>query len=356
MGNFVFPLVLKHPTTSSFDGDKRRMPMKVSNRFKNLVAVFRVMGVCAAITASVVAADNDPAPRPPTQPEAHRPPNMRLMPPAAWLDPNPSAPNGTRYETFHSAVIGSNVSYLVWMPPGYEQEQKRYPVIYWLHGMGGNQRAGATMFVPRVEAAIQEGVLPPVIVVMVNGMVKGFYCDSVDGQRPVESVIIKDLIPHVDQTYRTLAKREGRIIEGYSMGGYGAAHLGFKYPELFGTVVINAGALIDPTLSTIPQNGPMFGVFGGDNERRVAEHPLTLARKNADKLRDKTHIRIGCGSLDNLLPRNKELHDLLTELGIPHDYEIVPDVAHESALYYRKLGTKVFEFHRKGPEAADKIR
>jgi endo-1,4-beta-xylanase len=330
--------------------------MKGSNRFKNLAAVFWVMGACAAFTVNAVAADNEPGQRPPTQPDVHRPPNMRLMPPAAWLDPNTSVPNGTQYKTFHSAVIGSNVSYLVWLPPGYEQEQKRYPVIYWLHGMGGNQRAGATMFVPRVEAAIQEGVLPPVIVVMVNGMVKGFYCDSVDGRRPVESVIIKDMIPHVDQTYRTQARREGRVIEGYSMGGYGAAHLGFKYPELFGTVVVNAGALIDPTLSDIPKEGPMFGVFGSDNERRVAEHPLTLARKNADKLQDKTRIRIGCGSLDNLLPRNKELHELLTELGIQHDYEIVPDVAHESPLYYRKLGTKVFEFHRKSLEALDKAR
>ena len=53
---------------------------------------------------------------------------------------------------------------------------------------------------------------------------------------------------------------------------------------------------------------------------------LTLARQNADRLRGQTHIRIGCGSLDGLLPRNKELHDLLTELRIEHEYEIVPDV------------------------------
>ncbi len=80
--------------------------------------------------------------------------------------------------------------------------------------------------------------------------------------------------------------------------------------------------------------------------RRIAEHPLTLAKQNADRLRA-THIRIGCGSLDGLLPRNAELHDLLTGLHIEHDYEIVPDVAHESPLYYRKLGTKVYDFHAK---------
>ena len=138
------------------------------------------------------------------------------------------------------------------------------------------------------------------------------------------------------------------------MGGYGAGHLGFKYPELFGTVVINAGALIDPSLASIPKDGPMYGVFGADNARRVAEHPRESARKNADKLRDKTNIRIGCGSLDNLLPRNQDLHERLTQLGIKHEYQVVPDVAHNSGLYYRKLGTKVFEFHRACLDAKDK--
>jgi len=276
------------------------------------------------------------------------PMKKRPMPKAEWLEPDHTASNGAQYKTFQSKTLNREVSYLVWLPPGYEQAGKRFPVIYWLHGMGGNQRGGATMFLPHVQDAIKEGVLPPVIVVLVNGMVKSFYCDSTNGQCPMESVIIKDLIPHVDATYRTLAKREGRIIEGYSMGGYGAGHLGFKYPELFGTVVIDAGALIDFDLSNVPKGGPMSGVFGNDNARRVAEHPRELARKNADKLRGKTHIRIGCGARDGLLPRNQELHEALTQLGIQHEYEVVPDVAHEAPLYYRKLGTKMFSFHRKG--------
>ena len=176
--------------------------------------------------------------------------------------------------------------------------------------------------------------------ILVNGMVKSFYCDTVDGQRPVESVIIKDLIPHVDQTYRTIARREGRVIEGYSMGGYGAGHLGFKYPELFGTVVVNAGALMDPDVRRVPQDGPMYGVFGDDRERRMAEHPEHLARKNADKLRGQTHIRIGCGTADILLPRNQSLDKLLTQLKIEHEYEEVPGVAHSWVAYYKKLGAQ----------------
>jgi len=305
----------------------------------------------ALVFAALVAGAADPAPpAPPTEP-ANPPaaPQKKQWPAskAEWLDSNQTAPNGTQYQTFTSKTLGRDVSYLIYLPPGYEQEQKRYPVIYWLHGMGANQRGGAMMFVPHVEAAIKEGALPPCIVVLVNGMVRSFYCDSSDGQCPMESVIIKDLIPHVDQSYRTVATRAGRIIEGYSMGGFGAAHLGFKYPELFGTIVINAGALLDPNLKNLPKDGPLYAVFGDDNERRVAENPSQLLRQNADKLRNHTHIRIGCGALDGLLPRNAELHDLLTQLGIEHEYQVVPDVAHESPKYYSTLGTKEFAFHKK---------
>ena len=264
---------------------------------------------------------------------------------AEWVDSNHSAPNDTQYKTFASKVLGHDVSYLIYLPPDYDKDAKRYPVIYWLHGMGANQRGGAQMYVPHIEAAVKDGTMPPAIVVLVNGMVKSFYCDSADGQVPMETVIIKDLIPHIDQTYRTIATREGRIIEGYSMGGFGAAHLGFKYPELFGTVVINAGALIEPGLPL------MHDVFGDDTKRAEADHPMQLARANADKLRGHTHIRIGCGALDNLLSKNKALHELLDQLNIENQFEIVPDVAHDSPNYYRLLGTKVYEFHRQSLEA-----
>ena len=79
----------------------------------------------------------------------------------------------------------------------------------------------------------------------VHGLRDSFYCDTADGQIPVESVIIQDWIPHLDRYYRTLEHRNQRILEGFSMGGFGAAHLGFKYPEIFGAVSILDRALLD---------------------------------------------------------------------------------------------------------------
>jgi endo-1,4-beta-xylanase len=278
----------------------------------------------------------------------------RTYPKAEWVDPNRGEPNGTKYQTFPSKVLGAEVSYLVYLPPGYEQGTKRYPVIYWLHGLGGNQRAGALRLVPHVDRAIRNGTLPPAIVMSVNGMVTSFYCDWANGQRPIESVIIKDLIPHVDQTYRTIARREGRVIQGYSMGGFGAGHLGFKYPDVFGTVCVDAGALIQEAAWRGPNLAPIFqDAFAGDKDRFLAEHPTQLVQKNADRIRGRARIRIGVGQDDNLLPRNKELHELLEKLKIEHEYVLVPGVGHDAGAYYEKLGAKCLEMHRKVFESLD---
>jgi endo-1,4-beta-xylanase len=273
-----------------------------------------------------------------------------------WVEPNQSDAGGAKFHTFASQSIGGEVSYHIYLPPQYEQEPaRRFPVIYWLHGLGGNQRGGTGTFGKNADEAIRAGSLPPAIVVFVNGMVSSFYCDWANGKRPMESVIVKDLIPHIDATYRTIAKREGRLIEGYSMGGFGAAHLGFKYPELFGAVVIDAGALIvemgGPNLVAIFEGG-----FGSDKERFLAEHPTQLVTKNADQIRGQQHIRIGCGGDDGLLPRNRELHELLTKLKIEHQYEVVEGVAHNAGEYYAKLGFKGFELHRQVFESLAKAQ
>ena len=176
-------------------------------------------------------------------------------------------------------------------------------------------------------------MLPPVIVVLPNGMVDSFYRDAADGQRPVESVIIKELIPHVDQTYRTIAAAKGRIIQGYSMGGYGAAHLGFKYPELFGTVVIDAGALDAHRFRQVDE---------------AIDHPNELVTKNARNAPPaNAHSHRRRRSADYLHPANQELHELLDRLHIAHDYEVVPAVKHSGASYYKRLGPHGFDFHGK---------
>jgi endo-1,4-beta-xylanase len=191
------------------------------------------------------------------------------------------------------------------------------------------------------------------IVVLVNGIAASFYCDSPNGKEPVDSMIIKELIPHVDQTYRTLARRESRAVEGFSMGGYGAAHLGFKHPDMFGMVSIMSGALTDSA-----EWGPLKPPQGGRRETMLAlakSNPTyfeandlaTVIRNHADAIRGKTKVRMVVGNEDTLLPNNQALHLFLTQLKIEHDYEEVPGAGHDTRLVYSKLGERLFSWYRK---------
>jgi hypothetical protein len=120
---------------------------------------------------------------------------------------------------------------------------------------------------------------------------------SADGKTPVETVTIKELIPHVDATCRTVATREGRMIEGFSMGGSGAAKWGFKRTDLFGSISIVDGALHSSSDATSGKMAETLkNVYGGDKGRFAASDPWKLAEKNADKVKGRTAIRIVTGS------------------------------------------------------------
>jgi enterochelin esterase-like enzyme len=217
------------------------------------------------------------------------------------------------------------------------------PVIYWLHGANGNQRMVTDKFLPFYTDALRQRAAPPAIVVGVNGIPLSFYGDAADGSCPVESVIIKDLIPAIDEGFRTLGVREGRLIEGFSMGGLGAARLGFKYPDVFGAVVINSPG---PLGGGQRAPSPLIDVFG-DRETAFRETPFALAEKNVEALRRNTLIRVGCGGDDKLLTGVRALHAKLDELKIPHGYVEVPEVDHDAPKFYERLGKRSFALHRR---------
>ena len=132
------------------------------------------------------------------------------------------------FHTFDSAAAKAKVSYHLYTPEAYDTEkEQRFPVLYWLHGTGGG-RAGIAPLSAFFDRAIREGKIPPMLIVFPNGLATSMWCDSKDGSVPMETVVVKELVPHVDATFRTVAAREGRLIEGFSMGGYGAARLGLQ--------------------------------------------------------------------------------------------------------------------------------
>ena len=269
-------------------------------------------------------------------------------PEALWLDADRSEPAGTRYKTFRSDKAGGDVSYLLYLPPGYDTASTtRYPVVYWLHGLGGSQRSGAA-FVRHLDAAIRSGRSPAMIAVLVNGLRDSRWVDSHDGQRPVETVFIRELIPHVDQAYRTTAARGSRMIEGFSMGGFGAARIGFKYPDLFSAVSIMAGALLDDESIATTQPDLFAKNFGANTAYFHANSPWVVVEQNAAAIRERTAVRIAVGDQDSLLVRNRNYHDLLGRLKIEHGYTVLPGVGHDSAKLYDTLGDEGFAFYQRG--------
>ncbi|MGC4111447.1 MAG: alpha/beta hydrolase-fold protein [Nocardioides sp.] len=263
-----------------------------------------------------------------------------------WAESERDLPAMLKYATFPSRLAGADVSYVVYLPPGYDADRdRRYPVVYWLHGRGGSAN-GASAFASRLDVAIKAGKAPAMIVVGVNGRRISSWVDAADGTSPVQSVIIQELIPHVDATYRTVATREGRAVEGFSMGGAGAPKLGLKFPELFGAVSAISGALhtVDQYAS---RGNALAQIYGGSRDYYLANDAWTLAEKNAAALRDRTFIRVAVGDRDNLQATVTAFHEALTRFGLTHDFDVVPGAEHNPAQVYDGLGDKTWDFYRR---------
>lgn len=258
----------------------------------------------------------------------------------AWVDPIIEEPVGTRYVTFAAPSLGPGrmASYLIYLPPGYERDSaKRYPVLYYLHGGGGSQRVG-DIWVQKLDAAIKAGVCPAMIAVLIEGLPNGRFLDSPDGKTPIESVIIKDLIPNVDAHYRSIPRREARALEGLSMGGYGAFHFGFKYPEMF-SMISGMCAGVSAPGAAARQNTPGRVETAYD----LANNPFVLAEKNLAAIKGRFRIRTVVGTDDFTLEANKAFDARLTALGIQHDSKIVPHVSHGYKEYYEMLDFSFFK-------------
>ncbi|MBE3069314.1 MAG: 1,4-beta-xylanase, partial [Planctomycetes bacterium] len=166
-----------------------------------------------AFAAAPPAAENPPSP----------PPERKI----SWVNPTLPAGPGLSHHVLASKALGHDVGYVVWTPPGYDAKaERRYPVIYFLHGAGGNESADAAGFSGQVAAAIAKGILPEVLCVFPNGGMSGY-------RGEVQSMILDELIPLVDRSYRTLAAQPSRVVAGFSMGGTGAMRLAVARPDVF---------------------------------------------------------------------------------------------------------------------------
>ncbi len=271
------------------------------------------------------------------------------QPPDCWEDSFTDEIGGVPYRTYPTPARGPNTkaSYRIYLPPDYETaKDRRYPVIYWLHGANGDSRqAIAHGYIGRLDAGIRSGATPATIVVMTNVPNTSSYVDSKDGKIPVETVIVKNLIPYIDSKYRTIATRQGRAIDGQSMGGAGALRIGFHNPELFAAVSATAPGL--PDLSRIDSIAPdrLKVMYGGDVEYFKECAAQTIVKQNAGKIRGRTNIRLLVGDKDALMPRVQEFHELLTKLDIQHEFYISKGSIHNLREELSRCDANPFEVY-----------
>lgn len=144
-----------------------------------------------------------------------------------------------------SPALGRALTYNVYLPTGYaENTNVRYPVMYLLHGNGGNRNDWHVKgkMQSTVDELVAKGQIPPAIFIMPDANTNWY----VDLKEKMETAFIEDLMPHVEKTYRTINAREGRVIGGLSMGGYGAIRFVLKYPEKFQAAALLSPAIYNP--------------------------------------------------------------------------------------------------------------
>ena len=215
-------------------------------------------------------------------------------------------------------------------------------MVYWLHGRN-NTESSDQYPVHFLAEGIASGTVPPMIMVFASGGSQTNYCDSYDGKYLGETTVIKELIPYIDRHYRTIASRDGRAIQGMSMGGFGCMRLGLKYPDLFSSIVAFAGGFRRP--EDIGSGGPSYGeMFNNDPEIFRAQHAETLARNNADKIRGRVAISMFVGNKDPGIENNRRMHAVLKEMRIPHDYREFDGIAHNLKLLSEQVREGNFAF------------
>lgn len=268
-----------------------------------------------------------------------------------WVAPlsNPESakktlPASLQHATFKSASMGIDVGYYIYLPSGYETSQARYPVVYHLHGGRPGAESKSVRLASYVDAAIQKGTIPPTIYVFPNGGPVSWY-DMPDIPNGLgESVFVKELIPHIDTTYRTWGTREGRALEGYSQGGRGTTRIMFKHPELFLSVA-PGGSGYGPEKHIQENDG-----FESDKLRflPIGYNTWDLAKTYAARSdRPALNILVWDGTKCFNYEFNLQYSAYLKELGIPHDFLAIPDVPHTATGSYDVKGDDIMLHHQK---------
>lgn len=261
--------------------------------------------------------------------------------------------SGKVYETrtLKSSILNADRNYSIYLPPGYDDTDRSYPVLYLLHG-AGDDHTGWVQFgqVQHIaDKAIAEGAAGPMIIVMpdANTGVRGYFND-IQGSFNYEDFFFKELIPHIEKTYRVRSERRYRAVSGLSMGGGGTIFYALHQPDMFAAAAPLSAATgnwnIEQVKNRIERSGA--NVSEAQIEAYYKHHSIEgiLEKASQDELGKIKQIRwyISCGDDDFLYEGNAMMHVAFKKNQIPHEYR-VKDGAH-TWTYWRNELPIVLEF------------
>jgi enterochelin esterase-like enzyme len=251
--------------------------------------------------------------------------------------------------TFTSAAFGGQPrSFDIYLPPGYASPTSasvRYPVVYVLHGTPGTKYGmlHALLTAQVLDELITSQQIQSLIAVAPDGNSSSPYVsewlNGADGRAPVEDSFVREVVPYVDQHYRTLASPDSRILAGISMGGFGAANLALKYPNLFGGVIAMGAYFI-----------PEGGALRGHRALIVANSPA-LQLQHAT-VAPYTAFYLAAAQDDRPYVTDTRLFaQELAALGAGYTLQVAPSGGHSWTLWERQIvnGLRWFLGENQGP-------
>jgi enterochelin esterase-like enzyme len=220
---------------------------------------------------------------------------------------------------YDSSAVGLKRKARVYTPPGYSTD-RRYPVLYLLHGIGGDENEWTRGGSPNVilDNLYADKKAVPMIVVMPNGRASkdGTARDPIPKQSPAfaafEKDLLTDLIPFIEKTYAVKAERESRALAGLSMGGGQSLNFGLNNLDTFAWV-------------------------GGFSSAPNTKRPADLIKDHAEATRKLRLLYVACGDKDGLFRISQGVHRMLEEKQVPHIYNGIPDGQHDFKVWKSDL-------------------
>lgn len=247
---------------------------------------------------------------------------------------------GAKIDTLiiYSNAMNKSINNIVITPDNYSQQNDPYSTLYLLHGAGDDYAIWAHRMSSVTDYADQYNI----IIVCPDGASTSWYFDSpIDNKMQYETYVSAEVVAQVDNKYHTKADKSGRAITGLSMGGHGAFYLAFKHPNIWGAAGSMSGGL---DIRSFPNNWDIAKRLGPYKENQEVWDNNTVV-KMVDLLEDQnTQLIFDCGIDDFFLKVNRNMHSILLEQGVPHDYIERPG-GHTKAYWENSLKYQVLFFN-----------